>query len=271
MAEKKISQLTAKSANLDATDLIPIAESDGLGGYVTKHITGAEVVGGAGSTTIYNGDSQLAGDRTIDADQNKLTIAKLEQVIFSIDGPTATFEPYFKVLSAKATGKDFFQVYNNTDGQEQFRVMSDGKIEINSAYTLTEVDGTANQILTTDGAGSVTFEDATISKVANGNTIVEVTSSSDLPSTLAANTTYLIRGTISTSTQISVTNEGSQIIGYDRTKDKIEFTGTTGQTFLTITDVSFSISNQGSQIIGYDRTKDKIDRDWETILSFVLS
>ena len=82
MAEKKISQLTAKSANLDATDLIPIAESDGLGGYVTKHITGAEVVGGAGSTTIYNGDSQLSGDRTIDCDNNFLKFAKLEYLYF---------------------------------------------------------------------------------------------------------------------------------------------------------------------------------------------
>lgn len=183
MAEKKISQLTAKSANLASTDLIPIAESDGLGGYVTKHITGAEVVGGAGSTTIYNGDGQLSADRTIDANQNKLVVAKLEQVIFSIDGPTVGFEPYFKVLSAKATGKDFFQVYNNTDGLEVFRVMADGKIEINSAYTLPEVDGGQGQVLRTDGAGALSFANLSIglfSQTADGTAVTNTTTPTNI-------------------------------------------------------------------------------------------
>jgi hypothetical protein len=274
MAEKKISQLTAKSANLDATDLIPIAESDGLGGYVTKHITGAEVVGGAGSTTIYNGDAQLSGDRTIDCDSNFLKFAKLEYLYFqsnAVPSPSGTPFVDFFIDPSGAPTSDIFKIRDAST--TAFKVQNDGTIEFNEAYTFPTADGTANQILTTDGAGAVTFEDATISKVANGNTIVEVTSSSDLPSTLAANTTYLIRGTISTSTQISVTNEGSQIIGYDRTKDKIEFTGTTGQTLLTITDVSFSISNvwlsatnTGSALIdatnvaasGYNNSRDSI-------------
>ena len=274
MAEKKISQLTAKSANLDATDLIPIAESDGLGGYVTKHITGAEVVGGAGSTTIYNGDSQLSGDRTIDCDNNFLKFAKLEYLYFqsnAIPSPSGTPFVDFFIDSSGAPTSDIFKIRDA--GTTAFKVQNNGTIEFNEAYTFPTTDGTANQILTTDGAGAVTFEHATISKVANGNTIVEVRSSSDLPSTLAADTTYLIRGTISTSTQISVTNEGSQIIGYDRTKDKIEFTGTTGQTFLTITDVSFSMSNvwlsatnSGSSLIdatnvaasGYNNGRDSI-------------
>ena len=40
---KRISDLTAKGANLDATDLLEISESDGLGGYASKSITGAEI------------------------------------------------------------------------------------------------------------------------------------------------------------------------------------------------------------------------------------
>ena len=46
MADKKISQLTAKGAALAATDLIEIAEDNGAGGYVTKSVTGAGVGGG---------------------------------------------------------------------------------------------------------------------------------------------------------------------------------------------------------------------------------
>jgi hypothetical protein len=46
MANKKISQLTAKGARLAATDLIEISESDGAGGYVTKSVTGTNITGG---------------------------------------------------------------------------------------------------------------------------------------------------------------------------------------------------------------------------------
>ena len=71
--------------------------------------------------------------------------------------------------------------------------------------------------------------------------IVEVTQASDLPSTLVTDTTYVIRGEITTSTAINVTNEGSAIIGYNRNMDKLTYTGTGD--FLTITDVNFSIRN----------------------------
>ena len=56
MANKKISQLTAKGTALAATDLVEISESDGAGGYVTKSVTGANITGGqitaAVSTTL---------------------------------------------------------------------------------------------------------------------------------------------------------------------------------------------------------------------------
>ena len=77
--------------------------------------------------------------------------------------------------------------------------------------------------------------------VVNSTTIVEVSQASDLPATLVANTTYIIRGTISTNTPISVTNQGCSIIGLDRNKDKLVWTGLTGTTMLTITDVDFDL------------------------------
>ena len=56
MANKKISELTAKGSALADTDLIEISESDGAGGYVTKSVTGSNIAGGqkvpAVSTTI---------------------------------------------------------------------------------------------------------------------------------------------------------------------------------------------------------------------------
>jgi hypothetical protein len=46
MANKKISQLTAKGARLAATDLVEISEDAGGGNYVTKSVTGANITGG---------------------------------------------------------------------------------------------------------------------------------------------------------------------------------------------------------------------------------
>ena len=77
--------------------------------------------------------------------------------------------------------------------------------------------------------------------VVNSTNIIEVSQASDLPATLVANTTYIIRGTISTNTPISVTNQGCSIIGSDRNKDKLVWTGLTGTTMLTITDVDFDL------------------------------
>ena len=43
MADIKISQITAKSNNLESTDLFAIAESDGSGGFASKKISGAQL------------------------------------------------------------------------------------------------------------------------------------------------------------------------------------------------------------------------------------
>ena len=54
MADKKISQLTAKGTALAATDLIEISESDGAGGYVTKSVTGSNIAGGQKVPAVSN-------------------------------------------------------------------------------------------------------------------------------------------------------------------------------------------------------------------------
>ena len=48
MAEKRISELTAKGSTIDALDLVPISEWDGVSAYVSKTVTGAQL-GGASS------------------------------------------------------------------------------------------------------------------------------------------------------------------------------------------------------------------------------
>lgn len=71
--------------------------------------------------------------------------------------------------------------------------------------------------------------------------VVNVLSAADLPSTLVANTTYVVSGQISISTSISVTNENTSIIGRDRDKDGLTYTGTGA--FITVTDQDFHLEN----------------------------
>jgi len=77
----------------------------------------------------------------------------------------------------------------------------------------------------------------------NSTIIVDVGQASDLPSTLVANTTYIVRGTITLTSPVSVTNSGCSIIGVDRNRDKLIWDGATGTTMLTVTDVDFDLEN----------------------------
>ena len=52
MADIKISQLTAKGTSIASTDLIEISESNGAGGYVTKSVTGANIIGSKQDTLV---------------------------------------------------------------------------------------------------------------------------------------------------------------------------------------------------------------------------
>ena len=65
MANKKISQLTAKGTALAATDLVEISESDGAGGYVTKSVTGANVVSGLQPTLVSGTDIKTINSNSI--------------------------------------------------------------------------------------------------------------------------------------------------------------------------------------------------------------
>jgi hypothetical protein len=52
MADIKISQLTAKGSAIANTDLVEISESDGAGGYVTKSVTGANILASKQDTLV---------------------------------------------------------------------------------------------------------------------------------------------------------------------------------------------------------------------------
>jgi hypothetical protein len=65
MADLKISQLTAKGTPIANTDLIEISESDGAGGYVTKSVTGANIIGSKQNTLISGTNIKTINSTTI--------------------------------------------------------------------------------------------------------------------------------------------------------------------------------------------------------------
>lgn len=77
MAQRqKISQMTPKGANLEATDLLEVSVQTGSG-YSTYSITGQEIIdaaSGGGSTNIYNTDGTLTGNRVMSMDNHYLAL-----------------------------------------------------------------------------------------------------------------------------------------------------------------------------------------------------
>jgi len=78
-------------------------------------------------------------------------------------------------------------------------------------------------------------------RIVNGRTYREITQTSDLPTTLVANTTYIFKGEISVSNNITCNVDGVEFKGSNREEDGIIWTGTGA--FLTLTDCNFDFSN----------------------------
>jgi len=79
MAEKRISELTAKGSNLQSTDLIEVSVSAGGGAYNTRYITGAQITAAVSAVNIYNSNGTLTGSRTVTGGGFSLTFTGVDQ------------------------------------------------------------------------------------------------------------------------------------------------------------------------------------------------
>ena len=92
-------------------------------------------------------------------------------------------------------------------------------------------------------SGSLTITGST-NISANGTNIIEIEKASDFPTTLADNTTYIVRGNITIPGGSEITaGQFNAIIGLDRDKDKLTYSGTGN--FITVTDETFLMQNLG--------------------------
>ncbi len=125
------------------------------------------------STTANNSNLQFrphgTGALEIYGDDPKLVFNDVTggiQYDFSIRGNQGAFTIRDETNSEdilKYTGNGAAELYHN--GSKKFETTSSGiqttgTVNVNGAYTLPTSDGSANQVLTTDGSGAVTFADA---------------------------------------------------------------------------------------------------------------
>lgn len=185
------------SQNIDVGDnvYLKLGDSDDL---EIVHNGSNNVIKGTGGINVQTGDFQIV---KLDGSS---TIARFQAV--------AGIELYHnasKKLETISTG-----------------VQTTGTININGAYTLPTSDGSANQVLTTDGSGSVTFQNA-----ASGGTALDDVSIGDAESTLA-------------------TSAGNIIIDAQGQDTDILFKGNDGGS--TITALTIDMSDKGTLIANHD-------------------
>jgi len=114
MATKKISQLTPKGSNLQSTDLFEISQSDGVGGYVTKSLTGEQILDATSFTGLNDAPVSYTGKAgnlvTVNADEDGLSFTPVStpNEPVSID---VTQQTYYARLATTNTLKAC--TYNN--------------------------------------------------------------------------------------------------------------------------------------------------------------
>ena len=140
--------------------LLPFA--DGLAGQVMT-------TDGAGNVTfqtptlatnIYNSDGTLTGARVLDANLNDLSLENLNVYTVKVT-PTGGTQAYVinvdTTLMSGSIGTRIFKVVDTNAGITRLGILRNGNVRFNDAYTFPLSDGTAGQVLTTDGAGVLSF------------------------------------------------------------------------------------------------------------------
>ncbi len=102
------------------------------------------------------------------------------------------------------------------------------------------VTGSFPHFINVDSSNTMTFGGPITSNV-NGTSVIEVSGSSQIPNTLSANTTYIIRGDVETGRTINVTNPGTAVMGVDKNTSTLCYTGSAE--LFNVVDENFSLRN----------------------------
>lgn len=178
MADIKISQLTAKGTAIASTDLVEISQSDGAGGYVTKSVTGANIIGSKQDTLVSGTNIKTINSNSILGSGDLVITGGVSSV--SATTPvvaTGTTTPVISLASnygdtqnpyASKTANNILAAPNGTAGVPTFRAIVGADIPtLNQNTTGTSANVTGIVAVANGGTGT-----ATPSLVAGTNIII---------------------------------------------------------------------------------------------------
>jgi len=233
MADKKISQLTAKGSKIVAIDRVPIAQDDGAGAFSTKYVTGAEI-----NEVLLDTTPQLGGN--LDVNSNKITSASNGNIKIEPNGTGAVL---IGGNDTQPSELRFMELLSN--GSSYIGFKAPAEILTNKIYTLPLVDGTSGQVLSTNGSGVLSFRSfpTNIQLTCSDETTALTTGTAKITFRMpyamtvtavrASLTTAQTSGTIFT---VDINEGGSTILSTKLTIDNTEKTSTTAVTPPVISD-----------------------------------
>ena len=167
MADLKISQLTAKGTAIAATDLVEISESDGAGGYVTKSVTGANILSSKQDTLVSGTNIKTINSNSILGSGNLVITGGVSSV--SATTPvvaTGTTTPVISLAAsygdtqnpyASKTANNILAAPNGTAGVPTFRAIVGADIPtLNQNTTGTAATVTGLVAVANGGTGTAT-------------------------------------------------------------------------------------------------------------------
>ena len=203
MAQRqKISQMTPKGANLEATDLLEVSVQTGSG-YSTYSITGQEIIdaaSGGGSTNIYNTDGTLTGDRTLTGDNFVLLLQTLGQ--FNVHSHKNNVDNITFETRSDATYHSFAVKDHNT-GEELFTIKNKNVTVLKPKYTVELIDA-----LTVDFYAPYNLSIDSVTNILNSPT---TTLKDD-------GATYTLGATIASGSKITVTVNTAAVVTLNATR-----------------------------------------------------
>jgi hypothetical protein len=169
-----IKKLIVGTSGIQINSAYYLPNADGTAGQVV-------ITDGAGnlsfatstSTNIYNTNGTLTADRTLNGDTKTLDFDNVSLFTTSVVPLSGQSQGYVINVNSSGilntSGTRIFKISDSNGNFERFGITKSGNVKINNAFSFPLVDGTANQVLQTDGSGVVSWGTVTSTNIYNSN------------------------------------------------------------------------------------------------------